>query len=318
MVWLMSELDSGLLIIDKPCGPTSHDVVGRIRKTLQTKAVGHAGTLDPMASGVLIVMVGQCTKLSQFLTLEQKQYEARVRFGVATDTLDAWGTETERRDIDPWLSEELKRIEAGAEPGQGLVQALEAERHRILQVPPAHSAIKQNGQASYARARRGEVVELPPREVRVLDLQVLGAASQQTEIALRLRVSKGYYVRSFARDLGIQLGTCAHLSGLRRTTSGQFSIDRAISLDSTAAQMRSCMLSLEVSARMILPSSMLKPESVKRAISGQRLLDDAFDVVPQDGPTSWFSPEGKLIAVGLRDGDVHSVMRAFPQDPPLC
>lgn len=203
----------GVLVVDKPSGCTSHDVVAWARRAFATREVGHAGTLDPMATGVLVVLVGEATKLSTWVTSEDKSYEAEVRFGQETDTLDADGTITREVDLP---APDRASIEAAA---RSMVGALE-------QTPPAVSAIKVGGVAAHERVRRGEVVELAPREVVLRDVQLLTVDGPRATLALS--VSKGFYVRSFARDLAARLGTLAHLTALRRTRSGVFSVDRAM------------------------------------------------------------------------------------------
>jgi len=305
---------SGLLVVDKPRGPTSHDVVGRMRRILGTRSVGHAGTLDPMATGVLVVMVGACTKLSRFLTLEDKKYRATVRLGESTDTLDAEGTITETAPIPPPIRASLATVEGGdidvVAPSL-LADVLAIERGRTSQVPPSHSAIKQNGVASYKKARRGEVVALPPRDIRVLDLAVVGATLEPAELHVMLHVSKGYYVRSFARDVGQGLGVPSHLSSLRRVQSGPWGLDGAVTMESEADEVRSAIISLEDVARTCLPTCELTADGARRALYGQRLADEDFSEAPGEAPTAWFDPDGRLIAVGDRSRGWPTVLRAF-------
>jgi len=219
----------GVLVIDKPPGVTSHDVVKRVRHALHTRRVGHAGTLDPMATGVLVVMVGEATKLAPFLTADDKSYEAMVQLGRATDTLDAEGATTAEGELPSWWHDD----EAAA---VRLEAALEQERSRELQLPPVFSAIKVAGRSAHARVRAGEQVELEPRAVRVRTLQLLGRSAAQGSVRLRLAVGKGYYVRALARDLGEALETPAHLCELRRTASGAFELSDACSVDATLDQ----------------------------------------------------------------------------------
>lgn len=203
----------GVLVLDKPAGPTSHDLVAETRLALDTPAVGHAGTLDPMATGVLVLGVGEGTKLVPYLTAEDKVYEATLQLGASTTTLDAEGAVTDRRP----LPEALDR------------RAVEAVASRFLgphlQRAPAVSAIKRAGVPLHERVRRGEQVEAPLREVRLDAVEVLGVDSTEGRIALRLSCGKGFYVRSFGRDLAEGLGTVGHLVALRRTRSGAFAAD---------------------------------------------------------------------------------------------
>ena len=310
---------SGLLIIDKPCGPTSHDVVGRVRRTLGTRSVGHAGTLDPMATGVLVVMVGACTKLSRFLTLDEKVYRATVSFGRSTNTLDTEGETTASAPLPAHLVETLGRIERGEEPDDASVQeALACERQRTEQVPPAHSAIKQGGVAAYRKARRGQQVSLPAREVHVVELRVLGADVASSALQVMLHVSKGYYVRSFARDLGEALGVPSHLSALRRVRSGPWELEGAVGMDAEAEVMSGAMVSLEEVARRSLRSCELTDEGARRAVYGQRLSEEDFRSPPGEGVWAWFNGDGRLVAVGDRARGTPTVQRAFLHADDLC
>ncbi|MBM4362958.1 MAG: tRNA pseudouridine(55) synthase TruB, partial [Deltaproteobacteria bacterium] len=188
---------SGVLVVDKPTGPTSHDVVAAARRLLRTRAVGHAGTLDPLASGVLLLLVGEATKLTPWLTAGAKEYRATIALGRATDTLDAEGETTAEA-----------RLAAGQPDAGAVDDALEVERQRRSQVPPAVSAISVGGVRAHRLARRGLAPELPPRDVEVDELVLERAAGD--ELVVRVRASKGYYVRSLARDLGETLGIPAH------------------------------------------------------------------------------------------------------------
>ncbi|MCL2825536.1 MAG: tRNA pseudouridine(55) synthase TruB, partial [Polyangiaceae bacterium] len=229
---------SGILVVDKPKGPTSHDVVAMVRRVLRVKSVGHAGTLDPMATGVLVILVGAATKLSQFLSLDDKKYLATVRLGQGTDTLDAEGSVTSEAQLGSLLASELEHIEREQREsgrvclpvGGSIGIAMLTERARIAQVPPAYSAIKRDGVVAYQRARRGEQVELPSRDVQVFGLDVVGVSTSPPELRIELHVSKGYYVRSLARDLGTALGIPSHLVSLRRLSSGEFGLDGAVVL----------------------------------------------------------------------------------------
>ena len=315
----MTAHDDGLIIVDKPRGPTSHDVVARLRRTLGTRSIGHAGTLDPMATGVLLIMVGACTKLSRFLTLDDKAYEATVRLGVGTDTMDAEGAETERCDVPAALASALQSVARGSTPDDDMWrEAIEGERRRVAQVPPAHSAIKQGGVASYRKARRGEVVELAERGVEVKALDVTGARAEPPELDLRLEVSKGYYVRSLARDLGQALGVPAHLTALRRVRSGPYDLARALAWDTDAAQLRAALLPLGEVARDHLQSADLTEEGARRALHGQRLSDSDFREPPGEGTSAWYLSGGRLAAVGERADGRPTILRAFLHASEMC
>ena len=205
---------SSLLLIDKPTGPTSHDVVAIVRRGAQEKRVGHAGTLDPLATGLLVVCLGAATRLSEYLLGEDKTYAARVRFGQATNTYDADGEVTAASSQLP----ERAAVEAALAPLRGPIQ----------QRPPAFSAIKRGGQRAYTRARRGEAVELEPRPVTIHALELTDWAPP--EASLLVRCTAGTYIRSLAHDLGQALGCGAHLTALRRTAAGHFDLAAAVSL----------------------------------------------------------------------------------------
>ena len=209
----------GVLLVDKAGsqggrrGPTSHDVVDLVRRALGTRRVGHAGTLDPMASGLLVVLVGRGTKLAPYLTGADKVYEAEVSLGQRTDTLDADGRVVEERAVPPLTDGDVER-------------ALDRFRGVFEQRVPEVSAVRVGGERLHARVRRGERVEPPSRPVRVEALRRVGG--EIPRLRLWMRVSKGFYVRSLARDLGEALGTVAHLRALRRLASGPFEVDEAL------------------------------------------------------------------------------------------
>jgi len=205
---------SGLLVIDKPAGLTSHDVVLRVRRAARQRKVGHAGTLDPMATGVLVLLLGQATKVSEYLMAHAKTYRALVRLGISTDTYDAEGEVTETRPVEVSLSQ--------------IEEALSTFRGRIEQVPPMYSAIKRGGTPLYRLARQGMKVERKPRLVEIYRLQVLNWSPPDLE--LEVECSSGTYIRSLAHDLGEKLGCGAHLAGLVRTRCGPFTLEEALSL----------------------------------------------------------------------------------------
>jgi len=302
---------SGVLVVDKPRGPTSHDVVARVRRALRTKAVGHAGTLDPMATGVLVVAVGEATKLVLYLTAADKAYEATIALGVATATLDADGDVTARAPVpDDWPA----RLDA----------ALAAERARDAQVPPAFSAIQTNGVRAYDLARRGEAVDLAPRPVRVVDLTALAARRDPPAVDLAITTAKGYYVRALARDLAAALGTVGHLTALRRTRSGAFTVAEAAPLDDGLAAR---LVPLPDAARRALPIARLTPAGVIDARAGRPVAaaDLAVEgaaalVAPSEHgaeeegarPYAWLDEAGDVVAVGAVASDGRGrVLRGF-------
>lgn len=203
--------DFGLIIVDKPIGPTSHQVVDMVRKGTGIRKVGHAGTLDPRASGVLVLCLGAATRLSEYLSGTTKEYEAIVRFGVSTRTFDVDGEVTRRSDRTPTRRE--------------IELCLPAFRGEFQQQPPPFSAIKVQGRKAYEIARAGDDPELAPRSVNITRLEL--RSYQPPDLALGVECSAGTYIRSLAHDLGEQLGTGAHLAGLRRTRAGPFSLEQA-------------------------------------------------------------------------------------------
>lgn len=206
----------GFLNINKPAGLTSHDVVARLRHTLRLKKAGHAGTLDPLATGVLVICIGGAVRLSEYVMASRKRYRAVARLGVTTDTYDADGKVVLMRDASG-----ISRADAEA--------ALSALRGSILQRPPAYSAIKQGGRKLYELARAGEVVETAPRPVTIYALELIDWAPPL--LTLDVECSAGTYIRSLAYDLGESLGVGAHLTALTRTASGVFTSSASIDLD---------------------------------------------------------------------------------------
>jgi len=276
----------GVLVVDKPSGMTSHDVVAQARRIFGTRAVGHAGTLDPMATGVLLLLFGEATKLSNFLTADDKRYRATVSFGRATDSLDADGVTTEEVEFSPEQIDD-ERLNA----------ALARELARTQQVPPAVSAIKVEGRRAHALTRQGKAPNLTERAVQVRELRPL--AREGHTLAVELCVSKGYYVRAFARDLGASLGLPAHLSALRRLASGGFDLTLAIPWPAAA---NAVLLETAEAARRALPTAELSDAGLRRARLGQPLEHADFTRRPESaaGTTeAWFSPAGELVALGI-------------------
>ncbi len=222
----MASSTDGILIIDKPAGMTSHDVVARVRKILKTRRVGHTGTLDPFATGVLVVCVGRATRLSRFLTGDDKEYLATMRLGFATDTGDLTGHPlgpvADARHITPEMVERAMKDFWG----------------RIQQVPPMYSAKKVGGVKLYEMARRGEEIERAPVEVEIKDLELSGKTEIREDLTrdlpFRVVCSSGTYIRTLAEEIGKRLGVGAHLVELRRTRAGSCGIERAQTLDQLA------------------------------------------------------------------------------------
>ena len=283
-----TDVVSGLLIVDKPQGITSHDVVSRTRRLAHTRRVGHAGTLDPMATGVLVLGINKATRLLTWITDHSKRYEAQVRFGVETTTEDAEGEVTSTKGCEGLGNEEIEAL-------------LSRFRGTISQVPSAVSAIKVNGKRAYARVRAGEDVKLEPREVEISLLEAQGQPrSHRVEYALEgkstqvncvdLNVvgecSAGTYIRALARDLGNALGCGAHLTSLRRTRVGEFSIDSAHtlqSLDEAAEQSGGeaslPLTSLSDAAREMFPCLLLSEAEAGAFSHGQAPRRKASEVV---------------------------------------
>lgn len=211
---------SGWVVVDKPLGPTSSDVVNKVRRAFNAQKAGHAGTLDPLATGVLPVALGEATKTVPFVMDATKSYRFTVRFGVQTSTDDAEGEAVAESPVRPADSE----IEA----------MLPRFRGEILQVPPAFSAIKIDGERAYARARAGETVEMKPRPVTILEIRLVSRPDPD-HAEIEISCSKGTYVRSLARDMALALGTAGHVSALRRTRHGPFGEGAAIPLDKLLA-----------------------------------------------------------------------------------
>jgi tRNA pseudouridine55 synthase len=264
----------GLLVVDKPAGPTSHDVVARVRRALDERRVGHTGTLDPAATGVLALVLGRATRLAQFLSASRKSYEAVVRFGFATDTGDAQGRA-------------VQRISGAAMPSREAIDEVLADfRGTFLQQPPAFSAKKIDGKRSHrlARARQTGSGDGQPNPSRSDDpaISALPAPTRVTvhrldivvwepdRVTLSLDCSAGFYVRSLAHDLGERLGIGAHLSALRRTRVGDFSVDCALPLDAVERNPAQAAAAVVPMAGMLprLPEFTLTPEGVRRAMNG--------------------------------------------------
>ncbi len=228
----------GFLVIDKPTGISSHDVVNRVRRILGTKKVGHTGTLDPFATGVLPIAAGEGTKAIQFLDEGEKAYEAVVRLGIVTDTLDITGTVLQEQDPDGIVHEQLQ-------------QAIIALTGQISQIPPMYSAIKQGGQPLYKLARKGLEVERAPRHVTIHSFELLSFESHIARV--RVTCSRGTYIRTLADDLGKLLGCGACLTELRRTASGPFRLTDALTLEQLAASVEAGVVSRHL---VTLPTAM--------------------------------------------------------------
>lgn len=215
---------SGILLVDKPAGMTSHDVVAAVRRATGEGRVGHAGTLDPMATGLLLVLVGPYTRLAPYLSAADKSYQARISFGSETDTDDAEGAVTRSSVVPADIFDATRAREM-----------LDSTVGAALQMPPAFSAIKKGGRVAHRAARAGEELELEARPIDVFNAELMDADASACTWDVGYRVSKGTYVRALARDLGRAAGSAAHLSALRRTASGALRLEDAVTLEAVVA-----------------------------------------------------------------------------------
>ena len=280
-------MDAGLVVVDKAGGLTSHDVVARVRRLAGTRKVGHAGTLDPMATGVLLVGVNRATRLLGHLMLTEKAYDATVRLGAGSTTDDAEG-----ELFAPAPTEHLTEDDVRSAAGRfvGVLQ----------QRPAAVSAIKVDGRRAYARVRAGEAVDLPPREVTVHELVVTDVRRDGAwvDVDLSLRCSSGTYVRALARDLGEELAVGGHLTALRRTAVGPFTLRDAHTLDELGDTF--ALLDIGEVARRCFPTYDLDVDGA-RDVSYGRPLD--VDLGAEDTPVAVFAPGGAFLALYRQQGD---------------
>jgi tRNA pseudouridine55 synthase len=288
----------GILVVAKPVGPTSHDIVGLIRRLSATKRVGHGGTLDPFAGGVLPIFLGKATRLVEYHLGDRKRYRATVCFGASSTTDDLEG--------------ELTPAPGAAPAERDVVAALDAFRGPISQRPPDYSAIKVAGRRAYAMARAGQAVELPPREVTIHEIEVVswdGSDPERPVAVVDVECSAGTYVRSLARDLGAAVGSGAYLGALTRTASGPFRLDAAIDVDTIRAAAADDPTALE---RLLLPVDAgldgfprvaVDAGTIGALVRGQMatLPGDADRSI--DGPILVVDDEDRLIAIAtLVDG----------------
>ena len=290
----------GVLVIDKPSGPTSHDVVTLARRALGMSRVGHTGTLDPMATGVLPLVVGRATRLAQYFTAGHKTYEAAIGFGRTTDTFDAAGTVLAQSAARPHRDQ--------------LDEALTRFRGSFEQVPPAFSAKNIDGTRAYTLARKGDAAAVRPRAVTVTVEQLDIVAFDGDSVMLRLRVTAGFYVRSLAHDLGAALGTGAVLDALRRTQSGEFALGQAMPLADLLQAGRDA-----IAARVVrfdtllpgLPAVVLSAPGVELIRRGVEVGPSVFET-PIEHPVGLvrlMGPEGRLVGLagpGSRPGFLHA------------
>ncbi|HYH48187.1 MAG TPA: tRNA pseudouridine(55) synthase TruB [Acidimicrobiia bacterium] len=284
------ETTDGLVVVDKPAGWTSHDVVARLRKIYGLRRVGHAGTLDPDATGVLLVGLGRATRLLRFLTDTGKIYRGEVGFGVATDTLDAAGTETARQPMPGLTREDLEAV-------------LPRFLGTIAQIPPMVSAIKVQGRRLHEMARAGEVIERAPRTVRIdrIDIEAF-SPGELPRAQLLVECGSGTYIRSLAADLGEAVGGCAHLAWLRRLQVGPFPVEEAHTLETVADSPEKVVLSLAEAVRH-LPRIDVDGETARGVGHGAVFPAAALTAGNDEddaGPFAVVGPDGNLLALYQR------------------
>lgn len=287
----------GVLVVDKPVGPTSHKVVSIVRKGTRARKVGHTGTLDPRASGVLVLCLGAATRLSEYLAEGRKEYEAVVRFGIVTDTYDADGRVLETTDRVPSL-EEIKSV-------------LPEFEGQVDQTPPVYSAIRVKGKRAYELARSGEDVEMESRPVDIYALEAL--TYQPPDFLLRVECSSGTYIRSLAHDLGQRLSAGAHLAALRRSRSGHFGLEQAVALSELERGFN------DGSWREhLIPAAESLPDFPKvRIASDQVSLVRNGHSIPADGEAEGLArgitPNGTLAAIleAVSDGEIWHPVKVF-------
>jgi tRNA pseudouridine55 synthase len=284
--------ESGLVVVDKPAGMTSHDVVAKVRRLAGTRKVGHAGTLDPMATGVLVVGVNRATRLLGHLMLTEKAYDATLRLGVATSTDDAEG--------------EVTAVASAAGVDEATIRAALAEFvGDIEQVPTSVSAIKVDGKRAYQRVRDGETVELKARPVTIHELVVheVRPAGETVDVDVSVRCSSGTYIRAIARDLGARLGVGGHLAALRRTAVGPFALAGARTLEQLGERFE--MVPIADAARAGFPVRELDD-----ALAADVRVGRALDLVVE-GVTAVFAPDGEFLALYEPRGEVARAVAVF-------
>ena len=274
----------GLVIVDKPAGMTSHDVVGKCRRIFSTRKVGHAGTLDPMATGVLVVGIERATKILGLLTATDKSYAATIRLGQTTTTEDADG-------------EVLQAVSASNVSDKAIDAAVAALRGEIAQIPSAVSAIKVGGKRAYQLAREGQAVELAARPVRIDRFEVCDVrrSGDVVDVDVEVDCSSGTYIRALARDVGESLGVGGHLTALRRTRVGRFGLDEAHQLDALADE-PALSYTLDAACLLAFPHRDLTAAEADSARHGRALSPAGID-----GVYAAKDPDGRVIAL-LRDG----------------
>ena len=282
---------NGIVIIDKPAGWTSQDVVSKLRGVLRTRRIGHGGTLDPMATGVLPVFVGRATRGVEFFEHAEKTYEATLRLGLTTDTEDISGTVLEEKEVS--ISE------------ADFLGVLPQFRGKIQQIPPMYSALKVNGQKLYDLARKGKEVERQPREIEIFKLECLEFNGK--EARLRVACSKGTYIRTLCKDIGQALGCGGCMAALRRVTAGEYTIDQAVSLEElVAAENPERYLRPVDSMFHNFPAHTLTPNQEKRCRNG-----NAFSLSLPDGTYRAYGQNGEFLMLAKVEDGVMSTIKSF-------
>ena len=289
----------GILLVDKPPGMTSHDVVDRIRRAADMRKVGHTGTLDPSATGLLILCLGQATRLSEHLTRLDKVYEGDMRLGIETDSYDMDGSVIEERDIPELEPEEIQAV-------------FDEYTGDILQVPPMVSAVKVGGERLYKKARKGEVVEREARPVTVSEFALI--CYEAPLATFRVRCTRGTYVRALCHEVGLKLGCGAALDSLRRTAVGKHSVENALPVDSFVSR-------ADVESRLLPIDDALELPEIKVNRSGERMISRGSPLGRRDlmsecpAEADWIqikSQHGKLLALGQIERE-HGAVQLLPR-----
>ncbi len=285
---------NGILLVDKPQGWTSHDVVAKLRGVLGERRIGHSGTLDPMATGLLVVFLGRATRAVQFAEAHEKTYLAGMRTGIVTDTQDITGEVLKTSGIRP------KR--------EDLLSVLPEFTGELMQLPPMYSAVKINGQRLYKLARNGVEIQRQPRPITIGELSLLGEG--EGDFSLRIRCSKGTYIRTLVNDIGEKMGCGAALSSLRRITSGDFSISQAYTLEQiiqAAEESRAEGLLLPVDSLFSLyPPLSVNDEQLKKCLCGS-----SIPIAEPDGEYRFYAPDGSFLLLGSVCGGVMTTVKSF-------
>ena len=282
---------NGIVIVDKPEGWTSQDVTARLRRVFGTRRIGHGGTLDPMATGVLPVFVGRATRGVEFFEHAEKTYEATLRLGVSTDTEDITGTVLARQNVDVSREEFL-----------GILPRF---RGKIMQIPPMYSALKVNGQKLCDLARKGQAVERKPREIEILELECLDFAGETAR--LRVRCSKGTYIRTLCKDIGQALGCGGCMETLRRTQAGAYSIDEAVPLQTLLDTTEPEGFLRPVDTMFArYPAVKLTAKQETRCRNG-----NSFSIQAEDGTYRVYSQNGEFLALSKVSSGVMSTVKSF-------